>query len=164
MPEAKRPDETLNETAFPVIGIGTSAGGIEACSALLWALPVNTGAAFVVVQHLAPEAPSMLAQVLARATDLPVVEAHSDQTAQPDHIYVIPPNTVMTMANGRSHLANRPSDREPFFPIDAFFESLAADAANRAISIVLSGLDGDGAEGLKLIKQAGGITFAQTEF
>ncbi|MBE9062796.1 chemotaxis protein CheB [cf. Phormidesmis sp. LEGE 11477] len=163
MPEAKRPDETLQEAAFPVVGIGASAGGIEACSALLRAVPVETGAAFVIIQHLSPDTPSMLAQVLARETELPVVEAQDQQTVQPNCIYVIPPNVVMTIADGQLHLAARPTTPPLFLPIDAFFESLAADCTNQAVGVVLSGLDGDGAEGLRLIKRAGGITFAQTE-
>ena len=150
------------ESAFLTVGIGASAGGIEACSELLQALPTDAGAAFVIIQHLAADGPSMLNQVLARRTDLSVVEAEENQAVQPNCVYVIPPNTTLTIADGRLQLAPRPAEREPFFPIDAFFESLAEDAANQAAGVVLSGLDGDGAEGLRLIKRSGGITFAQT--
>lgn len=120
MPEAKRSEEVPSETAFSVVGIGASAGGIEACSTLLAALPTDISAAFVVIQHIAADEPSMLSEVLARASDFPTVEAQENQTVQPGHVYVIPPNTVMTMAGGKLRLATRPPNQAPFHPIDAF--------------------------------------------
>ncbi len=148
---------------FPIVGIGASAGGIEACSDLLRSLPIDTGIGVVVVQHLGPNSPSMLSQILSRVTAMPVAEATQAVAVEPDHIYVIPPNMQMTIAEGRLQLAPRASGPQRFMSIDIFFKSLAESCGNRAIGVVLSGLDGDGAQGLKTIKQAGGITFAQTQ-
>ncbi|WP_121969068.1 CheR family methyltransferase [Leptolyngbya sp. BC1307] len=151
------------DSGFPIVSIGASAGGIAACSDLLRALPVDTGMGFVIIQHLAPDSPSMLSQILGRVTAMPVAEATQDVEVEPDHVYVIPPNKQMTIADGRLQLAPRPSGPKQFKSIDIFFKSLAEDGDNRAIGIVLSGLDGDGAQGLKAIKQADGIAFTQTQ-
>lgn len=155
--------EPVDQNIFPVAAIGGSAGGIEACSTLLRELPEETGIAFIIIQHLSADSPSMLASVLARETAMPVVEGESEMAIQPNHIYVIPPDKVMTLTDGHIALSPRDSADQPFMPIDNFFESLADIYQNRAIGIVLSGLDDDGAEGLRKIRQSGGITFAQTE-
>ncbi|MGB3300345.1 MAG: chemotaxis protein CheB, partial [Phormidesmis sp.] len=149
--------------SFPVVGIGASAGGIEACSTLLRELPKDGGIAYVVIQHLGANSPSMLSQILARETDLSVAEAKHNAVVEPNRVYVIPPNIRMTIAQGRLQLAPREVSDRPFKSIDIFFKSLAADCRSHAIGVVLSGLDGDGAEGLRRIKETGGVTFAQTE-
>ncbi len=155
------PDQNLR--AFSVVAVGASAGGIKPCSALLRELSADTNLAVIVVQHLGADAPSMLSQILARETALSVQEATHDQVIEPGHVYVIPPNARMTIVEDRLQLAPREASDRPFMSIDIFMTSLAAAYRNRAIGVVLSGLDGDGARGLELIKQAGGITFAQTQ-
>ena len=150
-------------SAFPVVGIGASAGGIEASSQLIEALPPDTGMAFVFVQHLGANSPSMLSQILSRVSAIPVAEATQNMTVRPDHIYVIPPKAKMTIKGDRLHLVAREPAERKLMSIDIFFKSLAENYGNRSIGVVLSGLDGDGAEGLKMIKQAGGISFAQSQ-
>lgn len=157
------PAESVPENAFPIVGIGASAGGIEACSELLRSLPTDTGMAFVLVQHLGANSPSMLSRILSRVTDMPVTEATNGLSIKPDRVHVIPLNVKMTIADDQLHLTPRDPDQRKFMSIDIFYESLAENCGDRALGIVLSGLDGDGAQGLKAIKQAGGITFAQTK-
>jgi two-component system CheB/CheR fusion protein len=149
--------------AFPIVGVGASAGGLEAFSALLGAVPVDTGMAFVLIQHLDPEHDSALVSLLGRVSSLPVTEAADGEAVQPDHVYVIPKGTSLTIVAGRLKIAPRARTRTPHRPIDAFFESLAADRRERAIGVVLSGTGSDGTLGLEAVKSEGGITFAQDE-
>lgn len=148
---------------FPIVGIGASAGGLEAFSELLGHLPTDTGMAFVLVQHLSPNQKSLLSEILGRTTDMPVTEVQDGMVVEPNHVYVIPPNTKMTIYQGVLHLTPRGDIRGHFMSVDAFFFSLADDRKSQAIGVVLSGGDGDGARGLEMIKGAGGITFAQCE-
>ena len=158
-----RNDRQLAETAFPIVGVGASAGGLEAFTQFLEALPLDTGMGFVLVQHLDPEHESSLKQILSRVTSLPVSEIENDQPVEPNNIYIIPPDTNLKIANGKLQLMPRPKTRTPHRPIDSFFESLASDRAERAIGVVLSGTANDGTLGLESIKAAGGITFAQDD-
>jgi two-component system CheB/CheR fusion protein len=144
------------------VGIGASAGGLEALRQFLQALPPDTGLGFVVVQHLAPAHPSALAEILSRATPMPVLEVHDEPSVRPNHVYVIPPGRSMTIARGALHLLARERHGQPR-PIDQFFQSLAEEQAHQAIGVVLSGTATDGTLGLEAIKAAGGITFAQDE-
>jgi two-component system, chemotaxis family, CheB/CheR fusion protein len=148
---------------FPVVGIGASAGGLEAFTQLLRHLPTDTGMAFVLVQHLDPNHPSLLTEILARTTLMSVHEAQEGITIAPNQIYVIPPNTTLTIAQGKLHLAAREKKQRISKAVDIFFNSLAEERGEQAIAIILSGGDGDGTEGLRAIKAAGGITFAQSE-
>lgn len=148
---------------FPVVGIGASAGGLEAFRALLSHLPTDTGMAFVLIQHLAPTQKSLLRDILSRATAMPVFEVQDGTAVEPNCVYVIPPNTKMTIAQGVLKLSPREKIYGVAMPVDVFFLSLAEDRGNRAIAIVLSGGDSDGARGLEAVKTAGGITFAQCE-
>ncbi|MGA8145560.1 MAG: chemotaxis protein CheB [Candidatus Acidiferrales bacterium] len=148
---------------FPIAGIGASAGGLEAISQLLRALPGDTGIGFVIVQHLAPHYDSMLAELLARATPMPVVEVTSGRAVEPNHVYVIPPNADLEISHGVLKLNPRPTGLGLHLPIDQFLTSLAEDCKEGAIGIILSGSASDGTLGLKSIKAAGGITFAQDE-
>ncbi|MBZ5603732.1 MAG: PAS domain S-box protein [Acidobacteriia bacterium] len=152
-----------SDQRFRVVGIGASAGGLEALLELFGALPANTGIAFAVVQHLEPHHESQLAVILSRATQMPVVQAQEGQSLERDHVYVIPPNVVMVVEQGVLHLAPRPTSARPHYPIDTFLESLAADKGPDAIGIVLSGSASDGAQGIRVIKAAGGTTFSQDE-
>jgi two-component system, chemotaxis family, CheB/CheR fusion protein len=148
---------------FPVVGIGASAGGLEAFSELLSALPENTGMAFVLVQHLDPSHESQLPQILSRATIMPVQQIMDGINIKPNVVYVIPPNARLTIAGGTLRLTPRRADHVPYLPIDGFFESLAADEGRFSIGVILSGSGNDGTQGLKAIKEQCGVTFAQTE-
>jgi two-component system, chemotaxis family, CheB/CheR fusion protein len=152
----------MGNNTFPVVGIGASAGGLEAFTQLLGALPVDTGMAFVLIQHLNPEQPSLLTEILSRATPMVVIEVQNGMAVEPNCVYVIPPNRKMQIAHGVLTLSLRPKSGQ-FLPINAFFYSLAEDLGSMAIGVVLSGTDGDGALGLKAIKAAGGLAFAQDE-
>ena len=148
--------------AFPVVGVGASAGGLEALTQLLRALPVNTGMGFVIVQHLAPGHASSLAEILSRATKMPVSEVRDEPEVLPDHVYVIPPGRDMIISGGKLRLL--PQDRQTQRRgIDQFFTSLARDSGHRAIGVVLSGALNDGTLGLEAIKAEAGITFAQND-
>ncbi len=156
------PDAVLesNDTVlFPVVGIGASAGGLEAFTQLLRALPPDTGMAYVLVQHLAPSHPSALAEILSRVTPMPVLEAHDQETVEPNHVYVIPPDRGMVIVRGVLELL--PRGLGVHRPVDRFFRALAEDRRHQAIAVVLSGTATDGTLGLEAIKGEGGITFAQ---
>jgi len=148
---------------FPIVGIGASAGGLEAFSELLHNLPEKTGMAFVLVQHLDPKHESALPEILGRTTKLPVEEVKDGTVVQPNHVYVIPANTSMMIDDGALHLRARMTVRGQHMPIDNFFRSLAEKVGQRAIGVVLSGTASDGTEGCRAIKEAGGLTFAQDE-
>jgi two-component system, chemotaxis family, CheB/CheR fusion protein len=160
---APAPPPIPRATPFPIVGIGASAGGLEAFSELLRQLPEKTGMAFVLVQHLDPKHPSDLQAILARTTKIPVQEVADGIKVEPDRIYVIPPNSGMAMKAGTLRLEARALTRGQHMPIDHFLRSLAEDRGNQAISVVLSGTASDGTEGSRAIKAAGGITFAQDE-
>jgi two-component system, chemotaxis family, CheB/CheR fusion protein len=145
---------------FPIVGIGGSAGGIEAYIELFQYLPSDTGMAFVVVSHLAPGHKSHLVEILSSRVSMPVTEIQDQMRPEPNHVYVLPPDTVVTMARGVFELAPRPEHRS-ILVIDEFFRSLAADQKNRSMGVVLSGMDSDGALGLKAIKGEGGIAIVQ---
>ncbi|MBW4552481.1 MAG: PAS domain-containing protein [Aphanocapsa sp. GSE-SYN-MK-11-07L] len=162
--EAIAPEQLAKTDApFPVVGIAASAGGLEAFTELIRHLPIDTGMAFVLIQHLSPDRESLLTEILSRLTAMPVRQVQDLMSVEPNEIYVIPPNTQMTLADGMLHLAPRQKILGKYMPGDAFFESLAIDRGNKAIAVVLSGSDGDGAQGLKAIKVAGGVSFAQCE-
>ncbi len=144
-----------------IVGIGASAGGLEAFSQLLRPLSSETGMAYVLIQHLDPQHKSLLTQILARTTQMPVTEITDGIEIEPNHIYIIPPNTQTVFGNGQLKLSPREKAKGVFHPIDLFFHSIAAECGSQAIGVVLSGGDGDGALGLSAIKAAGGITFAQ---
>jgi two-component system CheB/CheR fusion protein len=160
---SREPSPVRPAELFPIVGIGASAGGLEAFTEVLRSLPHKTGMAFVLVQHLDPTHSSDLRQILARITKIPVQQVTDGVPVRPDNIYVIPPNTSMAMKNGVLRLAARVLTRGQHMPIDHFLRSLAEDRGNRAISVILSGTASDGTEGSRAIKAAGGITFAQDE-
>ncbi len=147
---------------FPVAAIGASAGGLAAFTALLKALPSNSGLAFVLIQHLEPKHESGLTTLLSRATSIPVVQVSDGMAVEPDHVYVIPPNKTMTIRAGSLRLGPRSEVRGVQLPIDDFCITLAKEQGNAAIGVVLSGTGSDGTQGLKAIKAAGGVTFAQS--
>ncbi len=146
-----------------IVGIGASAGGLEAFQELLQALPEDTGMAFVLVQHLAPKHESILSELLSKATKMPVIEVREGMAVQPNHVYVIPPNADMSVVDGVLHLSPLAADRARRMPIDMFLRSLADDQQGRAIGVILSGTASDGTLGLQAIKALGGVTFAQDD-
>ena len=147
--------------SFPVVAIGASAGGLAAFTALLKALPSKSGMAFVLIQHLEPKHESALTTLLSKATSMPVVEVSDGIAVEPNHVYVIPPNKNMTIREGTLRLAPRSEASGLQRPIDDFSVALAEEQGNAAIGVVLSGTGSDGTYGLKAIKAAGGVTFAQ---
>lgn len=150
-------------TAFPIVGIGASAGGLDAVGELLQNLSPDTGMAFVLVQHLAPDRKSLLPEILAKKTTMAVVEATEGQLVAPNHVYVIPPNTILTVAQRRLILKPRNDSAGLPLPIDDLLYSLAEDQGANAIGVSLSGAGSDGALGMQAIKNEGGVTFAQDE-
>jgi two-component system CheB/CheR fusion protein len=162
-PQPNKLDNQLDnrDELFPVVGIGASAGGLEAFTQLLNYLPTNTGMAFVIIQHMSPEQGSELSLILSRATQMPVHEAQDGMMIEPNQVYVIPANASMTIAQGVLQLKPRPSSNRVFMSVDTFLLSLAEDRGNKGIAVILSGADSDGARGLEAVKAAGGVTFAQ---
>jgi len=152
---------TRAENRPTIVGIGASAGGLEAFERLLRALPTKTGLSFVLVQHLAPDHESLLPEILARSTSIPVAQARDDVRVEPDHAYVIPPNTTMSVVDGHLRLVERPDPPKLHLPVDAFLRSLAETHGEGAIGVILSGAGSDGARGVEAIKEVGGLTFAQ---
>jgi two-component system CheB/CheR fusion protein len=159
-PDARNDEAEPHLLPFPVVGIGGSAGGIEAYMELFQYLPADTGMTFIVISHLAPSHKSHLVEILACRVSMPVTEIQDQVVPEPNHVYVLPPNTVSTMSQGVLQLTPRPEHRSVMV-IDEFFRSLAADQKNRAVGVVLSGMDADGALGLKAIKGEGGIAIVQ---
>jgi two-component system CheB/CheR fusion protein len=148
-------------TTFPVVGIGASAGGLEACQLLLKELPANLGMAYVFLPHLDPSRESAFREILARSTAMPVLDATNGIQIAPNNVYVIPRNCEMTTSGGVLHLTQREQPRSVHMTVDIFLRSLAADLGRNAIGVVLSGTASDGTMGVTAIKGEGGITFAQ---
>ena len=159
------PPLILSTNLFPVVGVGASAGGLEAFKKLLQAIPEDSGIAYVLVQHLDPSHESLLPELLQKVTKVPVLEISNDIKVQPNHIYIIPSNKLLIANNGVLLLNPRPAKNENGLnlPIDLFFSSLAEVHQAHAIGVVLSGNASDGTQGLKAIKEQGGITFKQDE-
>ncbi len=144
-----------------VVGVGASAGGLEAFSALLESLPVDTGMSFVFISHLDPEHESILTSLLSRTTSMPVLEAKHGMVLEPDHVYVIPRNARMTIDHRVLSLSRRLQAPAENLPIDHFMKSLARDRKSRAIGVILSGTASDGTMGLMAIKSESGLTLVQ---
>jgi len=149
--------------SFPIVGIGASAGGLESFSELIAGIPAHTGMAYVFVQHLNPRRGSLLVNILTKRATFSVEEARKGVKVLPDHLYVIAPNTTLTISGDVLHLRSRDPADQPHHPVDMLFHSLAEQRGSNVIGIVLSGCGSDGAKGIRAIKQAGGITFAQDE-
>ncbi|HLK93160.1 MAG TPA: chemotaxis protein CheB [Polyangia bacterium] len=146
---------------FPVVGVGASAGGLEAFSRLLSKIPGDTPLAVILVQHLSPTHESHLPELLESSTTLPVRQARDGMAIEPAHVYVTPPGAQMGVASGKLVVGQRPTDKSQYTPIDYFFGALASAYQERAIAVILSGTASDGAMGLGAVKGAGGITFVQ---
>lgn len=149
------------DNSFPIVGLGASAGGLEAFERFFRHVPADTGMAFVLVSHLDPSHGSILTEILQRITTMPVVEAKDQMQVTPNCVYVIPPNRDMTIFHGALQLSVPDVPRGQRMPIDAFLRSLAEDQAEKANGIILSGTGTDGTLGLRAILGAGGLTMAQ---
>jgi two-component system CheB/CheR fusion protein len=159
--ESTLPAENQNDTT--IVAIGASAGGIEALTDLMNHLPSDTGLAFVLVQHLDPKHHSILTELLARKTAMPVTEVSEGIAVKPNHVYVIPPNTMMSISGQTLHLAPREESPGMHMSVDHFMRALADQKGNRAIGVILSGSGTDGTLGMAEIQAHGGVTFAQDE-
>jgi two-component system, chemotaxis family, CheB/CheR fusion protein len=156
------PEDTTVQTNY-IVGIGASAGGLEALERFFSCMPDNTGLAFVVVQHLSPDFKSLMNELLARWTKLPIENCEDGTVVKPDHIYLMPPKKLMIISGGRLWLKEKVRNEELWLPIDQFFRSLAQDSGVKSIGVVLSGTGSDGSRGIRSIHDAGGYVIVQDE-
>jgi two-component system CheB/CheR fusion protein len=154
---------TKSQDDFPVVALGASAGGLKAVRELLTELPADTGMAFVLIQHLSPTYDSSLPEILSKSTTMLVQTAEDGQLLQPNTLSVIPPNFSLLLENRRLRLQARKEKAGVFHPVDQFFLSLADELQAKSIAVILSGADSDGAKGVIAIRDAGGLTMAQSE-
>ncbi len=148
--------------SFPIVGIGASAGGIDAFHSFFNHMPANCGMAFIILLHLPADRKSMLADILARWTSMRVLDGADGALIEANCVYVPPPHSLVTVSDGRLGVRLPPETNDRLFrPIDGFFDSLASSLRESAVGIVLSGTGSDGALGLKAIKECGGLTLAQ---
>lgn len=164
---APDPRDARGETRLPyhvIVGIGASAGGLQAFRAFFGAIPPDTGMAFVLVQHLDPDHPSALAEIVGEYTAMPVVKAADGTVAAPNTVAVIPPNAILKIEDGILRVAKPETATARRSSVDAFLVSLAKDQGARAVGIILSGFGSDGTIGIAAIKEAGGLTLSQAEF
>lgn len=146
---------------FPIVAIGASAGGLEALEQFLTNVNIESGMAYIVIQHLDPKSKGMLPELLQRMTTLPVVQIKSSTKVRPNHIYVIPPNKDLSVLHGRLHLLEPVAAHGLRLPIDFFFRNLADDIFSQAIGVILSGMGSDGTLGISAIKENGGLVLVQ---
>ena len=151
----------METDSFPIVGVGASAGGLEALRSMFSGNSEQCGMAFVVVQHLDPTHESLMAQLIERYTDMTVTQASGGERVEPDHIYVIPPGHGLALNDGILNLTEFTEQRGMRRPIDDFFESLARDRHTNAACVILSGTGADGSRGLRAIKEHGGLAIAQ---
>ena len=151
----------MSDGSFPIVGIGASAGGLEALEQFFTHMPHEAGVAFILIPHLDPTHASMMTDILRRYTKMAVVEAGDGMQVEPDHVYVIPPNRNMAIFHKTLHLSTPGDPRGLRMPIDFFFRSLAEDQGEKAICIILSGTGSDGTLGLRAINGAGGMSMVQ---
>ena len=149
------------KAAFPIVGIGASAGGLEALEHFLKNVPAGSGMAFVIVQHLDPTRNGVMSELLQRATSMKVVQVKDRTVVRPDCVFVIPPNKDMSLLHGVLHLLAPAAPRGLRLPIDFFFRSLAQDQQEHSIGVILSGMGSDGTLGLRAIKEAAGVALVQ---
>jgi two-component system CheB/CheR fusion protein len=157
VPEA----QAAAQSPFPIVGVGASAGGLEAFRQLLQALPDDTGMAYVLVQHLSPEHVSVLAELLAKSSLMRVCEIVDGMAVEANRVYIIPPDRDVALSDGKLTLVPRTTTRGLHMPVDHFLRSLAEAQRGKAIGVILSGTGSDGTLGLKAVKGEGGIAFAQ---
>jgi two-component system CheB/CheR fusion protein len=155
------PSKEAGQSWPRIVAIGASAGGLEAIQEFFDNIPNDSGLAFVVIQHLSPDHKSLLTELVARHTEMHVLEAEEGMPVTPDSVYIIPTRKTLTVAKGHLRLAEKRVNKSPNMAIDAFFHSLAADDGERSVAIILSGTGTDGSKGAEAIKNAGGYVLAQ---
>src|SRR6185369_12329994 len=158
------PEETPSRQEgllFPIVGIGASAGGLEALEQFLRHVPINSGMAFVIVQHLDPTHKGIMPELLQRTTGMEVFQVRDRMRVKPDCVYVIPPNRDMSILHGVLHLFEPTAPRGLRLPIDFFLRSLAEDRQEQSIGVILSGMGSDGTMGLRTIKEKAGLALVQ---
>ena len=164
-PKSKSPSkgkiQKSDKSLFPIVGLGASAGGLEALEQFLTNVQNNSGMAFVVVQHLDPTQKGMLPELLQRVTGMKVFQVKDRMKINPNNVYVIPPNTSMSVLNGVLHLFEPLETRGLRLPIDFFFRSLAEDQRESSVGVILSGMGSDGSIGLRAIKEYNGVVMVQ---
>ena len=146
---------------FPIVGIGASAGGLEALEQFLQHMPQGSGMAFVIIQHLDPTHKGVMPELLQRSTSMEVIQVKDRTRVKSDHVYVIPPNKDISILHGVLHLLDPTAPRGLRLSIDFFFRSLADDRRERSVGVILSGMGTDGTLGLKAIKEKAGVVFVQ---
>ncbi|MBL9137003.1 MAG: PAS domain-containing protein [Verrucomicrobiales bacterium] len=159
------PDPEVEPTHLgcTVVGVGASAGGLEALGKFFATMPVNSGLACVVVQHLSPDYKSFMVELLSKKTAIPVLRAEDGMSVESNRIYLIPPGKHLKISKGRLKLVAVDNDHRLHLPIDVFFRSLAEDQGSKAVGIVLSGTGSDGTMGIRAIKDVGGLVLVQSE-
>jgi len=162
VPSETQTDEPRGtDLPFPIVGIGASAGGLEALELFLGNVPEKSGMAFVIVQHLDPTHKGIMAELLQRSTSMPVVQISDRMKVEPGRVYLIPPNRDLSLLHGVLHLLDPSAPRGLRLPIDFFFRSLADDLQDRSIGVILSGMGSDGTLGLRAMKEKAGVAFVQ---
>ena len=151
----------IGSTSFPIVGIGASAGGLEALELFLGNVPTDSGMAFIIIQHLDPTRKGIMVELLQRGTKLRVFQTKNRMRVEPNSVYVIPPNKDMSILHGILHLLDPVAPRGSRLPIDFFFRALADDQQERSIGVILSGMGSDGTLGLRAIKEKAGAVFVQ---
>ena len=159
--QVQRPSPKSTSLEIPVVAIGASAGGLEALTAILRALPTDIAMAFMLIQHLDPKRHSILPELLSKATRIPVLEAMNAMKIESNRIYVMPSNVDISITDGHFGLTPRVIDHKQHLPIDIFMRSLAEVRKSQAIGVILSGTASDGTAGIEAIRAEGGVTFAQ---
>jgi len=157
----KKTSTSVTTSSHYIVGIGTSAGGLEALREFFGNCSPNTGMAFVIVQHLSPNYKSLMPELLARSTSMEIKEAVEGGSIEANHVYLIPSKENIIIENGKLKLIKRPSNSQLNFSIDIFFHSLAIDQKEKAIAVILSGTGSDGTRGGKAIKETGGTVIVQ---
>ncbi|MEE4242782.1 MAG: chemotaxis protein CheB [Desulfopila sp.] len=160
---AECPESTVVARPEAIVGVGASAGGLEAIEAFFKAMPLDSGMGFVVIQHLSPDYKSLMVELLSRKTRLSVQRAEDGVFVKPDNIYLIPPKTNLTIFHGKLLLKEQKQREGINLPVDIFFRSLAEDQGARAVGVVLSGTGSDGTRGVRAIKEWGGLVMVQDE-
>jgi two-component system CheB/CheR fusion protein len=154
-------NETPELAAFRVVGVGASAGGLESLEQFFGSIPVDSGMAFVVVQHLSPDFKTLMPELLSRYSDMPIGLAVDAQVIAPNHVYLLPPGKVIEVHGGQLVLSDKPA-RAVSQPVDLFFRTLAEDLGPRGVAVVLSGSGSDGSHGIVAVKAAGGLVLAES--
>jgi two-component system, chemotaxis family, CheB/CheR fusion protein len=156
-----RTNEAEKKEIFPIVGIGSSAGGLEALENFIGRVPDDSGMAYVIIQHLDPTHEDSMPELLQRATSLKVVRARDKQRVEPNQIYIIPPNKNLSISHAVLYLQEPDAPRGLRLPVDHFFRALANDLEDRAVGVVLSGMGTDGTAGIRAIKEKAGLVVAQ---